>query len=189
MNPGLLSQAYGLETNVTALPHKQPHALTVCRLHAWDLSKYLIFQVPTHCPTGDQWTERNPEATSGAETMSSAGSRGWRGRERGPESLGRLRPQESSFSCLSVCLSASWCLWVTSPFQTPWQPWPLWPACLLDRHLCLNPCFCLFMAPQGYKEPSVVLKARDLFILSSWAPSSPQVDMGRQSVSPYPSCG
>ena len=110
-------------------------------------------------------------------------------RERGPESLGRLRPQESSFSCLSVCLSASWCLWVTSPFLIPWQPRPLWPAGLLDRHLCLSPGVCLFTAPQGYKEPSAVLKARDLFILSSRAPSSPQVDMERQSVSPHPSRG
>lgn len=85
-------------------PHKQPHALTVCRLRAWDLSKYLIFQVPTHCPTGDQWTERNPEATSGTETMSSAGSRGWR------EGRGDLRawegydPRSPAFpACLSVC--------------------------------------------------------------------------------------
>ena len=35
----------------------------------------------------------------------------------------------------------------------------------------------------------MVLKAKDLFILSSWAPSSPQGGMGRQPVSPHPSCG
>ena len=89
LNPGLLSQVYGLKTNITPLPPKQPHTFIVCRPCAWDFSKYFTFQVPSQGPTGDQWTERDTEATSGTETVSSAGSRGYRGRERGPESLGR----------------------------------------------------------------------------------------------------